>query len=127
NLKNFLKTSSDLQGDVDTLNETLTQALYKAGMPDKVVNWYASKDWNAIKHPIDYLRSSSSNLIFGFYNPIQGVKQTLGATQAIFMDPLYGYQGATAALLHNLYRIGESHLEDKVRQGVMKILDKTAI
>lgn len=133
NLKNFLKVSSDLQGDIDTVNEILMNKLYAPSSltgevgTDALANWYASKDWNVIKHPVDFLRSASSNLIFGHYNPIQAVKQTLGATYAVAIDPAYGYQGATAALLHNFHRLGQNHLPEAVSEGVLKALDRMAI
>lgn len=128
NLKNFLRTSTDLQGDLDIVNEKLMDGLYKTtGGSDKIQNWVATKDWNMIKHPIEFLRTASSNLVFGHYNPVQATVQTLGATHALVIDPKYGYQGAAAALLHNFHRLGEAHLPADVSEGVLKALDRMAI
>lgn len=137
NLKSFLRTSSDMQGDIDTINQELMSKVYNANLfgkriggevgKDALLDWYEPKQWSLIKHPMDFFKSASSNLRFGHYNPVQAVVQTLGARHAINVDPIYGLQGSAAALLHNYYRLGQSHLPEKVSEGVLDALDRMAL
>lgn len=128
NLSNFLRTSSDLNQDINIANEKVAERLFKVtGESDTAANWYASHDWHLIKHPIDFLRSFNTDIKFGFFNLPQAAIQTAGAFHAIALSPLKGLAGSNAAFLHYMQVMAENHLPEKVADGVLSILDRSAI
>lgn len=128
NLSNFLRTSSDLNQDINIANEKVAERLFKVtGESDTAANWYASHDWHLIKHPVDFLRSFNTDLKFGHFNLPQAAIQSAGAFHVITLSPLHGLAGANAAFLHYMGVMAENHLPEKVAEGVINILDKAAI
>lgn len=128
NLSNFLRTSSDFNQDINIANEKIVERLFKVtGESDTAANWYASHDWHLIKHPIDFLRSFNTDIKFGFFNLPQAAIQTAGAFHAIALSPLKGLAGSNAAFLHYMQVMAENHLPTKVADGVLNILDRSAI
>lgn len=127
NLKNFLRSQSEFGEDINRVEEEVFNRIYnKGGIGDGTVKYYASHDWNMIKHPIDFLRSASSNMRFGWFNLVQAYVQSMGVVTAATISPIHGMSGLAALALHDLHLLGQQALTIKVSEGVLNILDKAA-